>query len=408
MKGTLDELIQEALRQLHDLGLTDGTLKSYRTRAFAPVEKLYYAKHGMIMQKDFLHGLTMDFQKQYEAGEISRKTLNWRLRGINILLEIYGTGCFEWKVYKRTPKLKLIEPYESVLEEFIRGLSCGSKRIKNYESILRRFLDSVIRKSIVDFSGIDHLAVRDFIMEISKSRPKSMDDVMTALRQFFSYLNKNSYCGETFWMLLSAPRTRDHWVRPCMKQKETNQMLCQIDRTTPEGKRDFAILSLAASTGLRAGDIADLVLTDIDWNKKELHIVQGKTGAVLTLPVSKELLTTVADYILNGRPQTTDKRLFIKSFAPYTGFQDGVSVACVFRKYLQKAGITHTRDDGRTMHGLRRAIGTRMVTEKVPVTTVAQVLGHSGIKATKQYISLDLEGLRKCVLETDSIGGGCQ
>lgn len=406
MKGTLEELIQEAMRQLHDLSLADGTLKSYRTRAFAPVKKLYYSKHGMIMQKDFLHGLTMDFQTQYEDGEISRKTLNWRLRGINILLEIYDTDCFEWKVYARNQKLILTEPYESVLVKFISGLSCDHKRIKNYESILRRFLDSVIRKSIVDFSGIDHLTVRDFIMEISKSRPKSMDDVMTALRQFFSYLSKNSYCSETFWMLLSAPRTRDHRVRPCMKQNETNQMLCQIDRTTAEGKRDFAILLLAVSTGLRAGDIASLTLTDIDWKKKELHIVQGKTHTILTLPVSKELLTTVADYILNSRPQTTDHHLFIKNCAPYTGFQDGVSVACVFRKYLRKAGITHTTDDGKTMHGLRRAIGTQMVAAKVPVTTVAQILGHSGIKATKQYISMDLEGLKKCVLESDSIGGG--
>ena len=407
MEGTLEELIQEALKELGDLELTDGTLKSYRTRAFAPVKNFYYAKHGMVMQKNFLHELKLDFLKQYEAAEISRKTLNWRLRGINILIEIYDTDCFEWKVYTRKSTLKLIEPYESVLDAFISGLSCNCKRIKNYESILRRFLDSVIRKNIMDFSDIDHLTVRDFIIEISNSRPKSMDDVMTALRQFFSYLNKNSYCVETFWMLLSVPRTRDHRVRPCMKQNETNQMLCQIDRTTAKGKRDFAILSLAASTGLRAGDIANLTLTDIDWNKKELHIVQGKTDTILTLPVSKELLTAVADYILNGRPQTTDKHLFIKSFAPYTGFQDGVSVSCIFRKYLHKAGIIHTTDDGKTMHGLRRAIGTQMVAAKVPVTTVAQVLGHSGIKATKQYISLDLEGLRKCVLETGSIGGDC-
>jgi site-specific recombinase XerD len=60
------------------------------------------------------------------------------------------------------------------------------------------------------------------------------------------------------------------------------------------------------------------------------------------------------------------------------------------------------------MHGLRRAIGTRMVSEDIPISTVAQVLGHIGIKATKQYISLDLEGLRKCVLGLDSIGGGLQ
>ncbi len=407
MTGTLEELIETALKQLADLGLSDGTLKSYRTRAFYPVKNLYCEKHGMVMEGDYLQGLKSAFQGQYEVGEISKKTLNWRLRGINILIDITDNDVFEWKVYSQHTKFKLIEPFESTLEGFVGELSCSSKRKANYESILRRFLDFIIKKDIKDFSKIDQLAVRDFIVEISNARPKSMDDVITALRKFFSYLNKNSYCEETFWMLLSAPRTRDHRVRPCMKQAETNQMLYHIDKSTPKGKRDFAILSLAASTGLRAGDIAALALTDIDWRKKELHIVQGKTNSILKLPISKDVLTAIADYILNGRPQTEDNHLFIKSLAPYTGLQDGVSVACIFRKYLSASGIHHVLDDGKTMHGLRRAIGTQMVAEKVPVTTVAQVLGHSGIKATKQYISLDMEGLKKCILEMDSLGGVC-
>lgn len=405
MIGTLEELIETALKQLTDLGLSDGTLKSYRTRAFYPIKNLYYTKYGMVMERDYLLGLKSAFQNQYEVGEISKRTLNWRFRGINILIDIIDNDVFEWKVYSQNTKLKLIEPFESTLEGFVGKLSCSNKRKANYESILRRFLNFVIRKGIKDFSEIDQLMVRDFIVEISNARPKSIDDVITALRKFFLYLNQNSYCEETFWMLLSAPRTRDHRVRPCMKQDETNRMLYHIDKTTPKGKRDFAILSLAAATGLRAGDIAALVLTDIDWRKKELHIVQGKTNSILKLPVSKDVLTVIADYILNGRPQTEDNHLFIKSFAPYTGLQDGVSVACIFRKYLSASGIHHVLDDGKTMHGLRRAIGTQMVAEKVPVTTVAQVLGHSGIKATKQYISLEMEGLKKCILEMDSLGG---
>lgn len=139
-----------------------------------------------------------------------------------------------------------------------------------------------------------------------------------------------------------------------------------------------------------------------------MRIVQGKTDTVLLLPPSNDVLTAVADYILNGRPETTDSHLFIRNCAPYKNLQDGVSVACIFRKYLKLADIKHILDDGRTMHGLRRAIGTQMVAEKVPVTTVAQVLGHTGIKATKQYISMDLAGLRNCVIGLDSIGGVCQ
>lgn len=84
---------------------------------------------------------------------------------------------------------------------------------------------------------------------------------------------------------------------------------------------------------------------------------------------------------------------------------DGVSIACIFRKYLRASEISHVTGDGRTIHGIRRSIGTTMVSQKVPVTTVSQVLGHTGIRATKQYISLDLNGLRKCTLSFESLGG---
>jgi len=405
MENTLSNLIHEALRQLEKFGLADGTLKSYRTRSFHPIEILYVSKHATLFYRKWLLGLTDEFKQQYTDEQISRKSLNWRLRGIHILIEIYDKGLFEWKVYSRKSPIQLTDIYEEVLRDFSDGLSGSRKRIKIYESILRRFLSFISKQQIMDFSGINQLVVRDFIVDISVYRPKSMDDVMTALRKFFLYLNERGFCEETFWMLLSAPRARDHKVRPCMEFQEINKLIRQIDQTIPEGKRDFAILTLAAYTGLRAGDVASLQLEGIDWIKDELHLVQGKTDRILILPLSKNVLTAIADYILSGRPATPDKHLFIRSCAPYTSLQDGVSIACIFRKYLKAADIIHTADDGKTIHGLRRAIGTQMVKGKVPVTTVAQVLGHTGTKATKQYISLDLEGLRKCVLRMDSIRG---
>lgn len=247
----LTNLIQEAFKQLAALGLAEGTLKSYRERAFHPVELLYDSKYDAPFCREQLIGLEDDFRQQDADREISKRSLNWRIRGIRILAEVYDTGTFEWKVYSHKSKIRLTDFYEKVLQEFICALSVSIKRIKIYESILRRFLCFISEQKIQDFSGIHQLAIRDFIVYISSVRPKSMDDVMTALRQFFFYLNENSYCEETFWMLLSAPRARDHKIRPC-KQDETNQLIWEIDRSTSAGKRDFAILALAASTGLRA------------------------------------------------------------------------------------------------------------------------------------------------------------
>ena len=99
MENTLNELIDKALKHLAILELTDGTLKSYRTRAFAPVSKLYSEKYGNVFQREYLYSLKEVFHKQYEEGKISKKTLNWRWRGIHVLLEIYDNDCFNWKVY---------------------------------------------------------------------------------------------------------------------------------------------------------------------------------------------------------------------------------------------------------------------------------------------------------------------
>ena len=94
------------------------------------------------------------------------------------------------------------------------------------------------------------------------------------------------------------------------------------------------------------------------------------------------------DYIINGRPKSESPYMLLRSLAPYQKFHDGVSVACVFRKYLKRAGISHTAGDGKTFHGLRRTLGTEMVVQRIPITTVSQVLGHHSTETTKQYITL--------------------
>lgn len=231
-----------------------------------------------------------------------------------------------------------------------------------------------------------------------------MDDVIYALRGVFGYLCCNGLYHDNFWMLLAAPRCRDHHVRNCLSSEEVSLLLGSIERETADGKRDFAAMSLAAASGLRAGDIASLKLEDTDWKKHEIRLVQGKTSEPLVIPVTKTVLNAVADYILNGWPETMDKNVFVRHCAPFTGYHDGVSIACIFRKYQKKAGLLHVVGDGKTLHGMRRGLGTGMAAKGVPVDVVSQVLGHKGTKATKQYISTDLNNLRCCALGLDSAG----
>ena len=207
------------------------------------------------------------FFRQYQTGRISRHTYNWRIRGIRILAEVYDTGSFAWKVYSKKEKASLPEPFDSVLGSFVRTQNCGQKHKNCKESICRRFLQFLIDSGVTSFGGIQSEHVHSFIVNISTTRPKSMDDVIYALRGFFGYLCCNGLYHDNFWMLLAAPRCRDHHVRNCLSSEEISLLLGSIGRETADGKRDFAAMSLAAASGLRAGDIASLKMEDIDWKK---------------------------------------------------------------------------------------------------------------------------------------------
>ena len=405
MDNELDIIINTAKAELCKLGLATGTLPSYHFRAFKPIRTLYNEKYGDHFECKHLFELKNIFFEQCKNNSISHRTLNWRYRGIDILLEVYNTGMYSWKMYNRPEMIHLNMHFSEIISEFENTLSCSARRKKNYESIVLRLLIFVEESGITDISLITPNHLRNFIIVISSDKPKSMDDVMTALRKFFKFLNDKQHSTEPFWMLLSAPRSRSHKVFPCMEQTEIIHLVNSIDCSTNTGKRDFSVLTLAVETGLRAGDLALLKLSDIDWKKQELHFCQSKTNSLLILPLSKNVLNAVADYILHARPTTDDTHLFNRTLAPYTGMNDGVSIACVFRKYLRISEISHVAGDGKTLHGIRRSIGTAMVSQNIPITTVSQVLGHSGIRATKQYISMDLNGLRKCTLSLESLGG---
>ena len=177
----------------------------------------------------------------------------------------------------------------------------------------------------------------------------------------------------------------------------------QIDTSTNTGKRDKAIISLGATTGLRAIDIVKLKLTDIDWLRGEIHVIQSKTEGVLYLPLLPETGEAIKDYILNARPKTDVQEIFLREKAPFISMSSGVAIGYLFDSYSKKAGIERSPFDGKGFHGLRRRLARNMLTSGTPVTTIAQVLGHTNIQATKQYLSLDSQNLKECALDFTGI-----
>lgn len=401
MSVQLTELITHATKCLKDLELADETIKDYQYMAFNPLKKRLGEQE--IVNAEVLIEQEKFFCDQYENHLISRHSLNWKIRGIRILVEVYETGTFVWKVFRQKRLPKLTQPFEEELEAFLQTKECGQRHKDNIGFICRKFLLFLQDNNVTSFEDINPDHVRRFLSDIFGTRSRSMDDVIYSLRAFFNHLYATGLWRDNSWMLLAVPKRREQHVLDYISPNETSQILKCIDRSTADGKRAFAAISLAASTGLRSSDIAALKLGDICWQEHKMQLIQGKTSEPLVLPLQKTVLNALADYILNGRPETSSQNLFVRHVAPYQGYRDGVSIACIFRKYQKEAGLEHQKGDGKTFHGLRRGLGTTMTAEGVSVDMVAQVLGHKSLEATKRYIAADLDHLRSCTLGFDSL-----
>jgi integrase len=165
----------------------------------------------------------------------------------------------------------------------------------------------------------------------------------------------------------------------------------------------LAIIYLASHTGLRMADIVNLRLTDIDWRKNEINIIQIKTGQPIKIPMETDVGNAIADYVLKGRPSTDSHYVFIRTIAPYKKLENRGTGRNILKKYLNSAGIVHLPWDGKGFHALRRSMGTWMLEADVPLSVISQVLGHRKLDSTKQYLSLHYSMLTKCALNLQGL-----
>ena len=135
-------------------------------------------------------------------------------------------------------------------------------------------------------------------------------------------------------------------------------------------------------------------LTDIDWRRGEICIAQHKTGKPLALPLTTDVGEALKDYILNARPKFDDPHVFLRHQSPIGPLKSSSSFGGAYTKYMRMAGL----DGAGGFYQLRRAKGKDLVISGTPVTTVSQVLGHTNIANTKQYIALDTQSLKVCAL----------
>lgn len=171
-----------------------------------------------------------------------------------------------------------------------------------------------------------------------------------------------------------------------------------------KGQRDYAILLLLSTYGLRAGEITGLRLEDVDWRADRFRVRHTKTGTESVLPLFPAAGEALLTYLRRGRPKTEAREVFVRANAPYRAFYSGSSLYAPIRQRLEAAGVKPAGKRG--PHAFRHARAVSLLREGVPLKVIGDVLGHRSVASTATYLKLATEELRDVALDIPLLDQG--
>ncbi len=230
-----------------------------------------------------------------------------------------------------------------------------------------------------------------FLDRASKSGRGTIEKMTTSLRAFLRYLAVAGCCragldgavpAYAHWQLAGMPRY--------LLTEQVGRLIAACDGDAGARRRDRAIVLLLARLGLRAGDVAQLRLGDIEWQAGSLRVA-GKSRIEVRLPLPQDVGDAIADY-LESRPLCRSDRVFLRTIAPCRPFLRGDGISSIVKRIMKRAGIV-TPVKG--AHALRHTAATEMLRHGVPLDKIGLVLRHRGIDTTAYYAKADIALLKQ-------------
>ena len=235
--------------------------------------------------------------------------------------------------------------------------------------------------------------IRSYFLErASNSGSGTIEKMTTSLRAFLRYLAVAGRCqagldgavpAYAHWQLADMPRY--------LSTEQVDRLIAACDGDAGAHRRDRAIVLLLVRLGLRAGDVAQLRLTDIEWRTGSLRVC-GKSRYEVRLPLPQDVGDAIAAY-LERRPSTCrSDLLFLRTIAPCRPFRRGDGISSVVKRIMKRADIVAPVKGA---HALRHTAATEMLRHGVPLDKIGLVLRHSGVDTTAHYAKADVALLKQ-------------
>lgn len=334
-------------------------------------------------------------------GQLSHRQKE-RFRHVDVLSGFFETGSMPRPHYhyrKIVFEGKLGTPFN----DFIGEESCIKKgsSVTRYKERIET-LYKHLQKEGRTVETLDTPCMLRFLNSLNHDKtPGDRNNTIMTIRIFIRYLCSrglliNNRSGQ--WMsLLKLRQVYQPKIPSVYTVEEIESLIGAIDRGHPQGKRDYAMVLLAARYGLRVSDIIGLRYCNLDWEHDRIAVYQQKTGKKVVLPLSEEVGNAIIDYLQYGRPKIDLPYVFITAIAPYKELTTSI-MGITIKDYFRRAGINFTgKKHG--PHALRHSLASNLLESGESLPVISGILGHSSTETTVEYLRIDLKLLRQCALD---------
>lgn len=288
------------------------------------------------------------------------------------------------------PHAELIAEYAEFLREH-RGVT--HNHIQRTQRCCEAFVTFVHNQGVAELSTLPPEMIHRFIIREGKRYTRiTVSQKCSALRRFLSHLYRRGVMPRDLSPVVVSPRLFTHEQCPrFLTRSEVKAVFAVVDRLSPRGKRDFAMMLLLSVYGLRGIEVVRLRLDDINWRNQILHIRGRKAGNQTIYPLSASVGEAILSYLRDERPESEHREVFLTISPPFSPFANSGTLCHHVKAYIAKAGI---RIDRPGMHAFRYSCAQRLLGKGESLKTIGDYLGHSHPQSTQRYTKIAIDQLR--------------
>lgn len=412
-KATIQELSAFVLEELQRLGYAAVTIESYdrvyrKLIRYAAENQIhrYSIEAGERWLKESL-GIDPGLVVRNKEGSY-RPKFYYPIRACQCLTEwqLHGSLALKkpGKLASREVPHQFKDGYESYAA-LCRDAEYSERGTYTRLNRIKRMLLFFNQHGVSSFHDITGASISAFFGTQIELESRTVATMLTSCRVFFRHLYRMAFIKNDLTEKLPVVKANRQFNLPRVwRQEDVLTVLNSIDRGSPVGKRDYAILMLITRYGLRSADVKTMKLSSLRWNEDVIEIVQSKTRNPLRLPLLHDVGWAVIDYLKHGRPPSEHSEVFLTCTVPIRPFgPHSNALNSILTKRVQHAGVRIPGTVPKGMHSLRHTLASVMLANDVELPVISSVLGHVTSEATGIYLHVDISRLRECVLDPEEV-----